>query len=203
MNEHVFMTRHAFAVPRWQEAFPQARIVAGGERITPAADRIIWLSAELADWRTHLGALAGSGCCVVLLSLQPGEAEALAAFELGARGYAHALATPALLREIDLVVRHGGLWIGPELMGRLLRAVGASLGGGEDAATEELSQRELEVARAVAAGHSNKEIALQLGIAERTVKAHLGAAFDKLGVRDRLQLALRVGAVRLRVPAMP
>lgn len=203
MNAHVFMTRHAFPVPRWQEAFPQARIVAGGERITPAADDVIWLSAELADWRAHLGALAVSGGRVVLLSLQPGEAEALAAFELGARGYAHALATPALLREIDLVVRHGGLWIGPELMGRLLRAVGASLGGGEDAATEELSQRELEVARAVAAGHSNKEIALQLGIAERTVKAHLGAAFDKLGVRDRLQLALRVGAVRLRVPAMP
>ncbi|WP_341643525.1 helix-turn-helix domain-containing protein [Thauera sp. SDU_THAU2] len=41
---------------------------------------------------------------------------------------------------------------------------------------------------------SNKEVARLLGITERTVKAHLGAIFEKLGVRDRLQLALRVGA---------
>jgi DNA-binding NarL/FixJ family response regulator len=58
-----------------------------------------------------------------------------------------------------------------------------------------LSPRELEVARAVAEGRSNREIADQFGITERTVKAHLGAAFDKTGARDRLQLALYVAEI--------
>jgi DNA-binding NarL/FixJ family response regulator len=61
-----------------------------------------------------------------------------------------------------------------------------------DELPEELSGREAEVAREVVAGRSNKEIARVLGITERTVKAHLGAIFAKLGVRDRLQLALRL-----------
>jgi DNA-binding CsgD family transcriptional regulator len=46
------------------------------------------------------------------------------------------------------------------------------------------------VAEEVARGATNKEAARRLGITERTVKAHLGAVFAKLGVRDRLHLAL-------------
>ena len=53
-----------------------------------------------------------------------------------------------------------------------------------------LTDREREVAATIAAGSSNKEIARQLGITERTVKAHVGAILEKLQVRDRLQLAL-------------
>ena len=44
----------------------------------------------------------------------------------------------------------------------------------------------------VAKGATNKEVARALDITERTVKAHLGSAFGKLGVRDRLQLVLRL-----------
>jgi DNA-binding NarL/FixJ family response regulator len=55
-----------------------------------------------------------------------------------------------------------------------------------------LTERERQVAQAVAAGASNKEIARQLGITERTIKAHTGAIFEKLAVRDRLQLSLLV-----------
>ena len=53
-----------------------------------------------------------------------------------------------------------------------------------------LTTRERLVAEAIAAGKTNKEAARELDITERTVKAHLGAVFDKLGVRDRLQLVL-------------
>ena len=48
------------------------------------------------------------------------------------------------------------------------------------------------MAQAVARGLSNKEIAEKLFISERTVKAHLGATFEKLQVRDRVQLVLRL-----------
>lgn len=53
-----------------------------------------------------------------------------------------------------------------------------------------LTQREREVALCVARGESNKEIARKLDLAERTIKAHLTGIFEKLGVRDRLRLAL-------------
>jgi DNA-binding NarL/FixJ family response regulator len=53
-----------------------------------------------------------------------------------------------------------------------------------------LTSREKAVAELVAAGKSNKEVARDLDITERTVKAHLGSAFEKLQVRDRLQLVL-------------
>lgn len=59
-----------------------------------------------------------------------------------------------------------------------------------------LTRREQEVASAVANGSSNKEIARQLGITERTVKAHTGSVFQKLNARDRLHLALMVNGQR-------
>jgi DNA-binding NarL/FixJ family response regulator len=50
--------------------------------------------------------------------------------------------------------------------------------------------RENAVAACIAMGKSNKEVAEELNITERTVKAHLSACFNKLDVRDRMQLAL-------------
>jgi DNA-binding NarL/FixJ family response regulator len=60
------------------------------------------------------------------------------------------------------------------------------------AGLSELSGREAEVTGLVADGLANKEIAGLLGITEGTVKAHLGAAFSKLGVRNRTQAAVIV-----------
>ena len=57
---------------------------------------------------------------------------------------------------------------------------------------EILTEREYEVAMAVGQGLSNREIAEQLGLGERTIKAHLTTTFEKLQVRDRVQLALAV-----------
>ena len=61
---------------------------------------------------------------------------------------------------------------------------------------ESLSAREREVVHLASRGLVNKLIARELGITERTVKAHLKAVFEKLQVADRLQLALRVHGVR-------
>jgi DNA-binding NarL/FixJ family response regulator len=58
------------------------------------------------------------------------------------------------------------------------------------AAAPRLSERELDVLRLVAQGLANKHIARRLGIAERTVKAHLTNVFQRLGVTDRTQAAL-------------
>jgi len=68
----------------------------------------------------------------------------------------------------------------PEVLARLIHQRAAS-----PSAAPELSERELEVLRAVGRGQRSKEIACQLGISERTVKAHLASLYNKLGVDSR------------------
>jgi DNA-binding NarL/FixJ family response regulator len=57
---------------------------------------------------------------------------------------------------------------------------------------DKLTAREYEVALEVGYGANNKEIAEKLAVSERTVKAHLTSIFEKLALRDRVQLALAV-----------
>ncbi len=171
-----------------------------------SSKQLIWLSTDHAQWPTHLREIlqALPSALVVVVSGVPQPLEGLAALNDGARGYTHVYAVPALLQEVALVVEHGGLWVGPDLMQRLVGATHSALSRMADppaelpAATQNawasLSAREAQVARAVSAGRSNKEVASLMFISERTVKAHLGAVFDKLGVRDRLQLVLRLSA---------
>ena len=96
----------------------------------------------------------------------------------------------------------GGLWIGEPLMQRLIGATSriqaASREDGGEEWSKNLTEREKEVASTLAKGASNKEIASALGITERTVKAHITAIFEKLQVRDRLQLSLIVNRLTSR-----
>ena len=62
---------------------------------------------------------------------------------------------------------------------------------------QSLTAREQQVARAVAGGASNKEVARTLNITERTIKAHVSAIFLKLGARDRLHLSLIMNGHRI------
>ena len=85
----------------------------------------------------------------------------------------------------------------PPLMQRFLalstRAIPTAAPEGHQ--LNDLTARELMVAEQVAHGASNREIAQRLEITERTVKAHLSAIFEKLEVRDRVQLALRMNNI--------
>src|SRR4029077_18553177 len=81
--------------------------------------------------------------------------------------------------------------IDPTVAGRLLRTLAqpraaTSLQDQRD----QLTPRERQVLELIAAGRSNKRIALELGIAEKTVKTHVGHVLAKLGVTDRTQAAL-------------
>jgi len=125
----------------------------------------------------------------------------LAALAAGAMGCCSSdLGTDQVSRILN-IVEDGGVWISnaalPQLLQRLrskASAVSAPPEPTTHAKTElaELTQREREIARMVASGDSNKIIARKLNITDRTVKAHLTTVFQKLNVRDRLQLALYV-----------
>lgn len=183
-------------IPRWREAFPEARVVSPEQaRARAASGDRVWVMTQIPDWPSLVSVLARRGAILSLLSYAPDSREAFQALEAGARGYAHALSPPELLRQIEVVTNNQGIWVLPELLAQVVGGAFRALGG--QAALREhtlapLTERERAVALAVADGQTNKEVARRLDITERTVKAHLGAVFRKLGVRDRLQLILRL-----------
>lgn len=130
---------------------------------------------------------------IVVLTNNPDQGEALLALSQGAVGYCHAYSPSEVLAEVRAVICHGGVWLGRELLQRLI-AVSTELVGNQSKQVAEalglLTQREKEVALKASKGLSNKEIAKALDITERTVKAHLSSSFERLGIKDRLQLAL-------------
>ncbi|GAA5202081.1 response regulator transcription factor [Microbacterium jejuense] len=103
------------------------------------------------------------------------------AIEAGATGYQLKDAEPADLRAAVRAVAAGNAPLDPRIATALLPA---------PAARHRLSDREREVLDLVAEGLANKQIATALGIAERTVKAHLGSIFREIGVADRTSAAL-------------
>ena len=125
---------------------------------------------------------------VVVLTTFVERERVLEAVDAGAVGYLLKDADPEeLVRSIRAAAR-GESPFAPRAAQALLADRSERSSRGAPAAI--LTDREREVLRLVARGLSNKEIARWLGISEKTVKAHLGAAFQRIGVRDRTQAAL-------------
>ncbi|WP_051305919.1 LuxR C-terminal-related transcriptional regulator [Desulfogranum mediterraneum] len=137
---------------------------------------------------------------VFVLSDRPNDEEGLACLHIGIVGYANSYINPQRLVEATNAIGAGSVWVNQKLMQRLIMAgrptPPADTSGSEATATppllEQLSNREYQIAGLVAEGLSNLEIAAQLGITERTVKAHLSAIYAKTATRGRLNLALLV-----------
>lgn len=105
-------------------------------------------------------------------------APALAA---GAQGYLLKDAEPEELSRAVRSLMRGGAALEPKVAARLLDQFS------DEDAHEELSARELEVLKLLAAGGSNKSIGLQLLLSENTIKSHISHIFAKLGVQNRAE----------------
>ena len=109
------------------------------------------------------------------------------AIQAGAAGYLLKETEPAELVEAIRKVHRGEPILHPSVAARLMQQVVAAT---PRAHRTDLTARELEVLRLIAAGRSNKEIARDLAVAEKTVKTHVSNVLSKLGVADRTQAAL-------------
>jgi two-component system NarL family response regulator len=133
---------------------------------------------------------------IVALSGPISEETEVDLFKAGVRGYCRNSIDRQLLKRVVVAVQLGELWVRRSLMSRLLDELGVrSSYAVHDKRTVIgrlacLTVREHEIAALVGSGGTNKEIARQLDISERTVKAHLTEIFRKLGIADRLKLAL-------------
>ena len=197
---HVFLSLDARKRDTWLAAFPG--LIAGTLDDAPRPAALYWL---LLPRGRGVDALVSAfrrrheQTPLVLLADEPAQDEALLALAAGASGYCNGHAAPEVLQQVALAVENGGVWVGQGLMQRLLTATARLLPPADSADAvwrQTLTAREQEAAALLARGASNKEIARQLDITERTVKSHVGAMLEKLGARDRLQLSLIINGVR-------
>jgi two-component system, NarL family, response regulator LiaR len=128
---------------------------------------------------------------VIVLTSFVEDERLLPAIQAGAAGYLLKNVAPVELARAVRAAHAGEALIDPVVAARLVDAIAQPPG---EPAPERLTAREQEVLALIARGFSNKRIARELGIAEKTVKTHVGHVLAKLGVADRTQAA--VHAVR-------
>jgi DNA-binding NarL/FixJ family response regulator len=135
----------------------------------------------------------GSRSHVIVLTSFLDDERILPAVRAGAAGYLLKDVEPAELARAVRGATGERAAIDPTVAARLLQTLADPTAlAGAPAAPDlgALTRREREVLRLIAAGRSNKRIAFELGIAEKTVKTHVGHVLAKLGVTDRTQAAL-------------
>jgi DNA-binding NarL/FixJ family response regulator len=122
---------------------------------------------------------------IIVVTTYDGDIQALRAIKAGASGY---LLKNRLRKDLADAIRavHAGRLCIPDEIARIIV---------EHSVDDQLTQREVEVLRQIAAGNANKEIAAQLSISEETVKTHIGRILSKLGARDRTH-AVMIGIKR-------
>lgn len=128
---------------------------------------------------------------VIMLTTFDDDTLVRAAIDAGVDGFLLKDAEPEVLASAVRAVARGESVLAPGVTGRVMAWVRGSTGSTEAAAMlEGLTSRELEVLAEIGRGATNAEIARALFIAETTVKTHVSSLLTKLGMRDRVALAL-------------
>jgi DNA-binding NarL/FixJ family response regulator len=144
---------------------------------------ILLLDLQMERWALNdIRQLAALTKVVVLTASESVEV-AIVAMRLGARAVVQKRFVVQKLVEAIRAVAEGFVWMPPALQAEVASQWSSS-------ASKSLTNRETEIVRYVANGLRNAEIAQRLAITEATVKTHLNNIFDKLGLRDRVELAV-------------
>ena len=128
---------------------------------------------------------------IVMLTVSEANEHIAEALNNGAKGYVLKGVGSKTLAEILRTVASGESYLSPVLSARLLSNVNTIAGRGEEEdPLSKLTDRESEILANVAAGLSNKRIALQLELQEKTIKHHMTRIMSKLNVSNRLEAAM-------------
>jgi len=216
VDDHALVRRGMVYVVK--EGFPDADVVEA-EGASAALDVMRIKAADLALVDVRMPDLDGlellramklewPGVPVIMLSTYENAPYVKRALSDGAAGYLLKDATPEDLGQaINVAISGGGNVLSPRVIQNLFEDVESSggqstNGHGKARRTEyNLTQREHDILALLSEGRSNRSIAQNLFLSEKTVKAHLAAIFRKLGVTNRTQAAMM--AVRLGVGPVP
>lgn len=208
MRQLIFVSQDHGLLAHWQRAFGKshtgtATSLQDISKYLKEGNTTIWVDEALAsppDWHGQewQRLLHIPNVRVVATSSYPIDDKAIEALDAGCAGYCQAFADAATLKQVQQVIEAGHVWIGKNLMQRLLQATNKIAGAKSRKSSDwsaPLTQREREVAIQAANGASNLAISINCSISERTVKAHISSIFSKLEITDRLQLALKVHGI--------
>jgi len=142
---------------------------------------------------------------VIVLTASEDKNEYVQAMKLGCSGIVLKQTAADLIIKSIRKVHAGEIWLDSHTTAAVMRQFSNPLdsnnsSGGRGRERSPLSTREREIVTLVAQGYKNKEMAEKMFISEQTVKNHLHNIFDKLGVSDRLELALYAIHKGLHVP---
>ncbi len=141
-----------------------------------------------------------SGVQVLVLTAYDEDPYIFAMLQAGASGYVLKNAPSNELVRAVRTVAAGGSALDPVVTAKVMAQLSTGKPLGAQAAIEKLTQRELDVLRLAAKGHTNRAIGLELSISDRTVQGHLANIFGKLGVTTRTEavlLAMKQGWITL------
>jgi DNA-binding NarL/FixJ family response regulator len=151
---------------------------------------VLLLDMQMDRWMMDdIPELAKVTAVIVLTASESGE-NGVQALRLGARAVVHKRFAIETLMTAIATVRDGLVWMPPTVQSEFAAQASSTV--------KRLTARESEIVRFVAVGLRNAEVAERLAITESTVKTHLNNIFQKLGVRDRLELAhyaIKIGLV--------
>jgi DNA-binding NarL/FixJ family response regulator len=119
----------------------------------------------------------------------------------GARAYLDSSASPRMVRMAIRVVISGYIWAPRRVLSQLIDRLLAVTDVSRANSTPLLTSREMQVLDLILMARSNREIAKELGIEERTVKAHVSNLMRKTGVDNRIELSMR--ALNLALASQP
>jgi DNA-binding NarL/FixJ family response regulator len=142
-------------------------------------------SRELASWLVNT---CRTGAVVGIADDNPGIENMLTYTEMGVHGYFNGYMAAPHYDQMLRLLKNGQSWFPPALLSQAFGLARAAMPNVIQ--LERLTEREREIALAVAKGKNNKLIADECNITERTVKSHLTHIFKKLDIKDRVSLVV-------------
>lgn len=137
---------------------------------------------------------------IIILTSHNSEEESIAAIKAGASAYCLKDIPRARLFQVIETVSEGAAWIDPAVADVILKKLAVDFSDKENEVMEKdanLTDREKEVLKLLAAGYSNSEMASRMCVSINTVKVHIGNILQKLEVEDRTQAAIK--ALKLNI----
>ncbi|MBB1403695.1 response regulator transcription factor [Pseudoalteromonas sp. SG45-1] len=192
MRQSIFITQPEFESKHWRAAFPGC-LICTKEPNRVTASSIIWVLAGTPNWLELVKKYSQQRLLVIVMTNELEINQLRSALEAGARGYVEALATKVIIEQVLETICSGGIWLPGQLLSNLVGALSNTpFKYARTCELDLLTKRERQVVDIVVTGATNKQAAESLNITERTIKEHMGSIFNKLKVRDRIQLMLVV-----------
>jgi DNA-binding NarL/FixJ family response regulator len=185
---------------RLLDADPRLRVVGEAgtgpeavQRVSELSPDVLLLDLSMPDGSGFdvLRALErNTGVRTILLTADLAGPEFLQALQLGARGLVRKDAATTTLTKCIPAVMAGEYWFGRDRLGDLVQALRFLRGVAPSTPGQTLTACERRIVAAVVDGCTNRDIATELGLSGQTIKNYLSHIYDKLGVSNRLELAL-------------